>query len=1031
MARREYLTAEERTRFDTPPQLSSQQRLILIEMPPWADAYLTSLQTATNKVGFALQLGYFRVVSRFFVADRYPAIDVVYVTEWLGVDPNLIDLSEYRHSGSVYRHRQEILQQVGYQAFGENHQAALALEAGRLAHLQIKPALLLDNLAAYLQERHVEIPTYNTLRVLLTDALSAYETHLEALIETHLQPADRLLLDALLQKQGLDEDTPLTTFRYELTHLKRISQSMQPKAIASRVSLFVRLKTMFGQLAPVISRLELSDDTIRYYAQYVLDNRSTLMAERLYERYLRLLAFVTHQYLLVGDALILTLQKAVATTVNSCEQQLKEQYYQSRYVTAQLVHQVSRRSETHIAVLSSIERIVDQTEIADGQKVEQIKALLQLKKLTEASLLQDQQRLAELRMINLPVHEREDFYLALEKASLRLQIRVAGIVQELVFDPHTSHPHLLTAIHHFQARRGEITAAGNLSLAHLDMNEQQRVITDAGKLRVSLYKVLLFRQIRDQLRDGTLNVLSCYDYRAFEEYMLPRNQWLTHREEWLERSNLTQYSRPAPTLIALNEELNALFGSTNKGMTTNAQVYFDAAGDWHMHRYRAVEPDGLSPSRLLYPTNRVISLREVLIQVDQLTHFLDAFTHKGFVAKPTRPAQRLLLAAVIGYGENIGIRKMALISKNITAATLETVATQYFSPEMTLKANDCILSKSNVLPLTDLFRRQAEFIHTGSDGQKYDVSVPSLRASASFKYFGNGEGKSVYSHLDEAGQLIHSTVFNAADRESVYLLDAILYNEVITPDAHATDSHGFSEPNFAITGLIDIELRPRFKTLHTQQLYSIDAPSLYRAEGYKLVPEGRIDYEHLVSQWDDILRLVVTVKLGYAKASTLFRRLNSYARQHPLYRALKDLGRLYKTRFILRYIAQPSLREATEGMLSKVEHANNFSSALTLGNNGAFTWQTHDEQLIAEGCKRLIMNAINYYNLLLMSDKLHRCTTESEKEELLATILTSSTHTWHHINLQGEYDFSDDIPAVIPFNVEALMRLSLERKAKR
>ena len=60
MARREYLTAEERTRFDTPPQLSSQQRLILIEMPPWADAYLTSLQTATNKVGFALQLGYFR-----------------------------------------------------------------------------------------------------------------------------------------------------------------------------------------------------------------------------------------------------------------------------------------------------------------------------------------------------------------------------------------------------------------------------------------------------------------------------------------------------------------------------------------------------------------------------------------------------------------------------------------------------------------------------------------------------------------------------------------------------------------------------------------------------------------------------------------------------------------------------------------------------------------------------------------------------------------------------------------------------------
>ncbi|WP_144035922.1 Tn3 family transposase [Spirosoma fluviale] len=48
--------------------------------------------------------------------------------------------------------------------------------------------------------------------------------------------------------------------------------------------------------------------------------------------------------------------------------------------------------------------------------------------------------------------------------------------------------------------------------------------------------------------------------------------------------------------------------------------------------------------------------------------------------------------------------------------------------------------------------------------------------------------------------------------------------------------------------------------------------------------QGRIAYEHLVSQWDDILPLVVTIKLGYAKASTRFRRLNMYARRNPLIR---------------------------------------------------------------------------------------------------------------------------------------------------
>lgn len=87
-------------------------------------------------------------------------------------------------------------------------------------------------------------------------------------------------------------------------------------------------------------------------------------------------------------------------------------------------------------------------------------------------------------------------------------------------------------------------------------------------------------------------------------------------------------------------------------------------------------------------------------------------------------------------------------------------------------------------------------------------------------------------------------------------------------------------------------------------------------------------------------------------------------------------------------------------MLTKVEHSNKFSSAVTLGNNQAFGWQTPYEQAIAQGCRRLIMNAINFYNLLYLSDKLRQCPEGQARTELLKTILRSSTHTWHHINLQ-------------------------------
>ena len=162
-----------------------------------------------------------------------------------------------------------------------------------------------------------------------------------------------------------------------------------------------------------------------------------------------------------------------------------------------------------------------------------------------------------------------------------------------------------------------------------------------------------------------------------------------------------------------------------------------------------------------------------------------------------------------------------------------------------------------------------------------------------------------------------------------------------------TDQHGSTEPVFGVTGLIDVEFRPRFATIHKQQLYSIDSVSTYKVQGYKLTPSARIDYENLISQWDEVLRFVATIKLGYTKAIQFFKRLNSYDRQHPLYRALRDLGRLYKTDYILRYVDEPELRKTVEGILTRVEHANRFAKAIVIGNNQALGWATYLEQLVA------------------------------------------------------------------------------------
>src|SRR5262249_23506447 len=134
-----------------------------------------------------------------------------------------------------------------------------------------------------------------------------------------------------------------------------------------------------------------------------------------------------------------------------------------------------------------------------------------------------------------------------------------------------------------------------------------------------------------------------------------------------------------------------------------------------------------------------------------------------------------------------------------------------------------------------------------------------------------------------------------------------------------------------------------------------------------LLPDAYIKEALIESQWDEILRFIATIKLKETTASQLLRRLNSYAKQHPLYQALKEFGKIPKSDFILRYIDDVELRQAIEKQLNKSEGTNKFSKAISFGNNHDFMYGEKVEQEIAEGCRRLIKNAIICWNYLYLS----------------------------------------------------------------
>lgn len=120
---------------------------------------------------------------------------------------------------------------------------------------------------------------------------------------------------------------------------------------------------------------------------------------------------------------------------------------------------------------------------------------------------------------------------------------------------------------------------------------------------------------------------------------------------------------------------------------------------------------------------------------------------------------------------------------------------------------------------------------------------------------------------------------------------------------------GYTGLVFCATHFIKTAFAPRIKNISAQSIYSFSSKKSYENRGYKLLPNGTINLKLIMACSDDILRFITTIKLKHSSASQLFKRLSSYAKDHPLYKGLKEFGRIIKSIFILSYIDDVEFRQ--------------------------------------------------------------------------------------------------------------------------
>ena len=81
---------------------------------------------------------------------------------------------------------------------------------------------------------------------------------------------------------------------------------------------------------------------------------------------------------------------------------------------------------------------------------------------------------------------------------------------------------------------------------------------------------------------------------------------------------------------------------------------------------------------------------------------------------------------------------------------------------------------------------------------------------------------------------------------------------------------------------------------------------------------------------------------------------------------------------------------------------------MSVGNPREFLQAEKDDQELAEACKRLIKNCIICWNYLYLSQKFAEIDDAVKREEFLQALTHGSAASWRHVNLLGEYDFSEE-----------------------
>ncbi|MDF5375974.1 Tn3 family transposase [Vibrio parahaemolyticus] len=358
--------------------------------------------------------------------------------------------------------------------------------------------------------------------------------------------------------------------------------------------------------------------------------------------------------------------------------------------------------------------------------------------------------------------------------------------------------------------------------------------------------------------------------------------------------------------------------------------------------------------------------------------------------------QKRFITTLFCYGCNLGPTQTARSIKGISPRQVAWLNLKQATEE---RLDRAIFQVVNAYNKFDLPTYWGTGRHVSADGTKWDLYEQNLLSEYHIRY--GGYGGIGYYHVSDTYIALFSHFIPCGVYEAVYILDGLMSNKSdIQPDTLHGDTQAQSYPVFGLSYLLGINLMPRIRNIHDLTLCRPD--KRYRYRNIDSLFTGSINFKLIETHLRDMLRVAVSIKKGQITASTILRRLGTYSRKNKLYFAFRELGKVVRTLFLLRYIDEIELRKTIQSATNKSEEFNNFTKWLFFGGEGIIAENIRHEQRKIVKYNQLVANMVILHNVEQMTQALK--TFSDDGQDITKDILGGlSPYRTAHINRFGDY----------------------------